>query len=162
MFTNGFMQKGLEAYPAVVTFHNMLMLDMRAILRNRLSRTTVLWLLLAIKQRATFKKAAGVIFLSPYSRDTAAKKVRGIRKSPPSYPTAWTMISEPQNHRPRPVKETVNILYLSTLFSYKHQIEVVRAVHRLRQRTGKPVISVASGRTATQNIPQDSSAKYAA
>lgn len=139
MFANGFMQKGLEAYPAVVTFHNMLMLDLRAVLRNRLSRMTVLWLLLALKQRFSFKKAAGVIFLSPYSRDAALKKVRGIRKSaviPHGLDDDFRIAKPPA----RPVKETVKILYLSTLFTYKHQIEVLRAVQRLRQRTGRPVI----------------------
>ena len=145
LFGNGFIQKGLGAYPAVVTFHNMLMMDIRTVLRNRLSRSTILWLLLAMKQRATFRKAAGVIFLSPYSREVASKKVPGIRKS---VVIAHGLDDDFRVANPpaKTIRKAAKILYLSTLFTYKHQIEVVRAVHQLRQRTGTPaVLSLVGG-----------------
>ena len=138
-FSNGFIQKGLDAYPAVVTFHNQLMLDMKTVLRNRLSRMTILWLLLAIKQRKTFKKAAGVIFLSPHSRKAALAKVPGIKKSV-VIPHGLDENIRAAKPATKAFNNLVRIVYISTLFTYKHQIEVARAVCQLRQRTGKPVV----------------------
>jgi len=137
-FIDGFIQDGLENYKSVILFHNLLLLDYKELLANGLSRFTVLLLLLSLKQLKSFHRANGIIFLSNHSREfTLRRWCRGKPYAIISHGLDETFRTRDMTYKP--FQETIQILYLSTLFHYKHQIEVLTAIYSIRSKTGRDI-----------------------
>lgn len=89
-------------------------------------------------QARSFQRASGVIFLSDHSRQVVLNQLSGIKRH-----AVVAHGLDPQfrlpNLRSYAIREKVNLLYVSTIHSYKHHPEVVRAVKEVRQVSGLDV-----------------------
>jgi len=129
--------------PYATMSRNMLVFDKKEQERFGFSWYRLKFIILFFVQRKSFRKSQGLIFISEYAEKTIAKYV--------DYSNIFTKII---NHgisdifiRP-PLKQlhlsayntTTNykFLYVSTIFSYKHQLNVVEVIVRLR-KSGFPV-----------------------
>lgn len=105
-------------------------------------KTFRLWLL-GMTQTATFRRGAGVIFLSDAARKVVLLRTGSLRGIVRVIPHG---ISDRYRKPPRQQREIESyslerpykLLYVSNIAPYKHQLELVEAVARLR-RLGLPV-----------------------
>jgi glycosyltransferase involved in cell wall biosynthesis len=87
--------------------------------------------LLGIGQKQTFCSAQGVIFLTEYVRELILQKINLVpEENRIVIPHGANQIFSISS---RKYSELKNILYVSTVDEYKHQIEVVKAVSLLRK-----------------------------
>jgi len=131
-------------HPMVTMSRNMLPFEWSELRRWGLSLFVLKWTLLRWTQSRTFRRAAGLIFLTQYARDVV---MRGIKT------TASSTIIIPHNidkgffNPPRPQMAIdhysfdwpFRILYVSIIDMYKHQWHVAEAVAQLRA-AGLPVM----------------------
>lgn len=129
--------------PVVIVSQNLLPFEWTEIVRNQSIITTIKMMILRQVQSYSFCRSEGVIFLTQYAKDRVLSVVGNIR-------AFITVIHHGFNHRfdqtpktQRPISdysfdEPLNILYVSNIAAYKHQTEVVEAMHHLRQK-GFPI-----------------------
>lgn len=131
----GFIRGGSRGTPTVVRCPNMLPFDLREIRRYGASRATLNFLYWRARYVRSFRKADGVIFLSDHSEREVSRQVTGIGKKTviPNGLEARFRTEPPQE---RPLGSPVEILYVSTIFLYKHHWNVVEAVSSLRKKLG--------------------------
>lgn len=131
-------------FHCVVTMsQNLLPFETRELLRYGLSRLTLKWLLLRFTQARSFRKSAGVVFLTQYAKDAVLKVTGPLTGETLVIPHGLTPRFEHPPKLQRPVTEydvaaPYRILYVSVIDYYKHQGEVVAAVAALREQ-GLPV-----------------------
>jgi glycosyltransferase involved in cell wall biosynthesis len=131
-------------FHCVVTMsQNLLPFETRELLRYGLSRFTLKWLLLRFTQARSFRKSAGVVFLTQYAKDAVLKITGPLEGETPVIPHGLNPRFEHPPKLQRPVTEydglaPYRILYVSVIDYYKHQGEVVEAVAALREQ-GLPV-----------------------
>lgn len=129
--------------PTVLMSQNLLPFETQEISKYGFSIFFLKFLLLRFIQILSFKKSAGIIFLTNYSMHRVLKfsgsfcaKTQvvhhGIEKTFFSLPRAQFEINQYS------IKNPFKILYVSSLEPYKHQYEVIMAVHKLRMM-GMPV-----------------------
>lgn len=133
-----------EFSPIVAISQNMLPFEWRELARYGFSYITLRLLLLRRLQSSTFDRAAGLIFLSEYSR-------RVIQRLFPSLSADSCVIPHGISDRfrlpPRPqrpihsysLQHPFRILYVSSVDPYKHQWNLVEAVARLRLKEDWPL-----------------------
>lgn len=123
--------------PMVTLSQNLLPFEWKELKRFGWSKMTVKLLLLRFTQSRTFRKAAGLIFLTRYAqaavlsaikKTSASMKIvpHGIEKRFSLAPRPQQAISSYSNQRP------FKLVYVSILDVYKHQDQVAEAVSRLR------------------------------
>lgn len=121
--------------PSVIRSTNLLPFEPREIARYGASRTTMRFLLWRRRMIRDLREAAGVIFLSEHMRRIVLRQVPKIGKN-----TVVSLGLNPSFRAPtpsrRPLETPVRILYVSTIFLYKHQWNVVEAVDSLRRELG--------------------------
>lgn len=131
--------------PVVTMSRNMLPFEWRELRRYGLSRTGLRLRVLRLVQTRSFRHADGVIFLTDYAKqrvsqvtgDLAGKVAvipHGVSKRFDQSPREQRAIGEYSGKRP------YRLLYVSIVDEYKHQWNVVRAVKRLRDETGWPLV----------------------
>lgn len=103
-------------------------------------------------QGRSFRKANGVIFLSQFARDFISVTLGDIPGSKALIPHGVEprFFSAPKRQRSREecsFENPFKLLYVSLAMPYKHQIEVVRAVHGLRKQ-GLPIQLTLAGSAA--------------
>lgn len=129
--------------PMVTMNQNLLPFEWRELRRYGLSLTTLKFALLRVTQRATFRKAAGVIYLSQYAWDVVAKVIgqNTVRSVvvPHGINPRFSIAPRPQRELATCSEEQpLRLLYVSIVDVYKHQWHVAEAVARLRV-AGYPV-----------------------
>ncbi len=127
--------------PAVTMSQNLLPFEWTELRRYGLSAMTLKLLLLRLIQSRSFRRADGVIFLTDYARAKVLDTTGPLRgrtvKIPHGLSSRFFMSPRPQ--RPAPSGDApFRVVYVSIVDVYKHQGNVVEAVHRLRQQ-GLPV-----------------------
>jgi glycosyltransferase involved in cell wall biosynthesis len=146
-----------DIHPFVAMSRNMLVFNKKERLRFGLSWTRIKLKLLYFTQIRVFKRADGLIFLSEYAKteiakhlDLSSKKVKivhhGVSDKFRMLPRFQESISKYNEMLP------FRVLYVSTIWVYKHPWNVVMAVARLREM-GYPIVLDIVG-----NIEQKSSA----
>jgi glycosyltransferase involved in cell wall biosynthesis len=129
--------------PVTTMCRNMLPFEPRELRRYGLSFTRLRLELLRLTQTQTFQKAAGVIFLSQYARDSVIREIgtaagestiipHGVDRQFSCSPRKQLPIECYSSDRP------FNVIYVSIVDMYKHQWAVAEAVGRLRKK-GIPV-----------------------
>lgn len=131
----GYMKGDSRSTPVVVRNTTMLPFDLREISRYGLSRTTLLFLSWRRSMARNFRKADGVIFLSHHQQREVRRQVRGIKRST-VVPLGLGPQFRAEASLQRPLNGTIKLLYVSTVFLYKHQWNVVEAVSSLRDKLG--------------------------
>lgn len=129
--------------PVVTMSQNLLPFEWTEIVRNQSLLTTIKMLLLRYVQARSFRRSDGVIFLTEYAKNRVLSVIGHLQ-------ARMTVIYHGFNHQfdqaPKQQKAIgdysldlpFHILYVSNIDVYKHQIEVVEAVHQLRKQ-GLPV-----------------------
>jgi len=129
--------------PVTTMCRNMLPFEPRELRRYGLSFTRLRLELLRLTQTQTFQKAAGVIFLSQYARDSVIREIgtaeglstiipHGVDSQFCCSPREQLPIECYSNDRP------FNVIYVSIVDMYKHQWAVAEAVGQLRKK-GLPI-----------------------
>jgi glycosyltransferase involved in cell wall biosynthesis len=131
----GFVRGKHIGVPTVARCPNMLPFDLREIKRYGASRTTLDLLFWRARYARSFRKADGVIFLSEHSEREVSRQVPGIKKST-IIPNGIGTRFKADVSQERPLNSPIKILYVSTIFLYKHQWNVVEAVTTLRRESG--------------------------
>lgn len=88
------------------------------------------------RQSKSFQGASGVIFSSQYSKDIVTKALPSIRSSC-VVPLGVEQEFSTGNESSKTGGSSVNLLYVSPLFPYKHHQEVILAVKMLRKEIGQ-------------------------
>jgi glycosyltransferase involved in cell wall biosynthesis len=144
LFAPGGSLPGECGIPAITMSRNLLPFEPAEAARfGLLSSMRLKMRLLRDSQRRSYQRADGVIFLTQYARDT----VTGFLDAPPrrtaliphGVETRFTGV--PRTHRALDQCDRnapFRLLYVSIIWSYKHQLEVAQAVASLRSQ-GLPV-----------------------
>lgn len=130
--------------PMVSVCQNMLPFENKELFRYGISMVTIRLLLLRLFQEKTFKRSAGIIFLSEYAYAGVQKKIgpitsmvsivpHGIKQKFFSNPRPQRHISEYSNIKP------LKIIYVSIVDVYKHQWNLVKAAFYLRKKMMWPI-----------------------
>lgn len=129
--------------PVVTMSQNLLPFEWTEIVRNQSILTTIKMMILRQVQSFSFRHSDGIIFLTQYAKNRVLSVVGTLH-------AMTTVIYHGFNHQfdqaPKKQKalseytpeQPFNILYVSNIDVYKHQIEVVQAVHQLRNK-GLPI-----------------------
>jgi glycosyltransferase involved in cell wall biosynthesis len=142
--------------PYATMSRNMLVFDKEEQKRFGLSWYRLKFILLFYVQRASFRNSQGLIFISKYAKDIISKHVdytqvrtaiihHGISVEFEKKPLEQKILSEYSLLNP------FKLLYVSTIFHYKHQLNVVDAIVRLR-KMGIPVALKLIGGTGQREI----------
>ena len=125
--------------PVVTISQNLLPFEWTEIVRNKSIFTAIKMMILRQVQRFSFRRSDGIIFLTQYAKDRVLSVIGDI-------PALTTVIHHGLNHQldrtPKSQRsiddysfeEPLNIIYVSNIDVYKHQIEVVEAIYQLRQK----------------------------
>jgi glycosyltransferase involved in cell wall biosynthesis len=124
--------------PVVLMSQNLLPFELRESGRYKWSFLWIKFLLLRKVQSRSFKNANGVIFLTEYARDAVEKvtgKLQGKTCVIPHGISTRFMKSPKEQRSINDYSESdpLRILYVSIVDQYKHQWNVVEAVHALRR-----------------------------
>jgi len=130
-------------HPYVTMFRNMLPFEPRERARYGISGMRLKLAVLEHVQSATFRRAAGVIFLNDYARDTVQRRIGPLRGQTAVIPHGVDDRFRFDVRSQHPVEaystdRPFHLLYVSTVDVYKHQWVVAEAVARLRAN-GLPV-----------------------
>jgi glycosyltransferase involved in cell wall biosynthesis len=129
--------------PTVTMSQNMLPFEWREALREGPSLHLLRLFVLRFAQARSFRRAAGVIFLTRYAHDRVLRVTGPLPGAMAIIPHGVSTAFETSN-RDRPLDRTFSasdpcrIIYVSIVSSYKHHAQVVEAVHLLR-RQGRSV-----------------------
>ncbi|EKD27195.1 MAG: group glycosyltransferase, partial [uncultured bacterium] len=113
--------------------HNMLPLNLSETLHLGLDLRFLRFLILRLIQKISFAKADGIIFISNYAKKRVQNLVPNITKF-----TKVIYHGINPNFYNNNIKKTVNdkieLCYVSTIDVYKHQWQVVKAMHLLKKK----------------------------
>ena len=123
--------------PSVTMCRNMLPFEWVELLRYGWSLKTLKFILLRGSQRRSFEKVDGLIFLTDYAQEAVMKI---MNKKPNSIITIPHGVS-PRFSQTLPRNSNVTfsnerpcrLIYVSNISPYKHQWEVIKATHRIRE-----------------------------
>ena len=123
--------------PFVTMSHNLLPFEWSEARRYGFSWWTLKFILLRISQLSTLKRANSIIFLSEYARTLINKQLVDGQRATVVIPHG---VENRFRQEPRPQKKTSNyswenpfrLLYVSPIAPYKHHLEVIEAVKRVR------------------------------
>jgi glycosyltransferase involved in cell wall biosynthesis len=134
---------GRVGIPVVTMSRNMLPFEWPELSRYGVSPTALRLLLLRYGQARTFRRAAGVIFLTRYAREAVGRLVRvpgRVAIIPHGVDEAFR--ADPAPARPLAAcsaEDPLRVLYISIVDVYKHQWHVAEAIAALRGK-GLPVV----------------------
>jgi glycosyltransferase involved in cell wall biosynthesis len=131
-------------HPIVTMSQNLLPFEWKELRRWGLSIYVLKWMLLRWTQSRTFRRAAGLIFLTRYAHDVVMREIKatsakttiiphGIDERFACPPREQLAIDRYSADRP------FRVLYVSIIDMYKHQWKVAEAVAKLRT-SGLPVM----------------------
>lgn len=120
----------------VTTCHNLLLFDTREINRLHDKADYYAFMRYRMTQADSFRKSDATIFTSDFSRSIITQQIPEISKS--------TVIANGLDAdflridaRSYELGSTITLLYVSPVYHYKHQVEVVQAIKCLRTQTGR-------------------------
>jgi len=129
--------------PYATMSRNMLVFDKKEQKRFGFSWYRLKFILLFFIQRTSFRNSQGLIFISQYAKEAIRNYVdyRQIKTAVINHGISKIFIRPPVTQRQINSYSSANpliLLYVSTVFHYKHQINVVEAVVRLKDK-GFPI-----------------------
>ena len=142
--------------PVVTMSQNLLPFEFTELKRSGISLFTLKMLILRLVQSLTFRRSDGVIFLTDYARSVVLKvtgKIKGLtcvigHGVPKNF---YAMPKTQQLIKEYSVSNPFQIIYVSTVDAYKHQLPVIEAMQVLRGR-GYPVKLTMIGSAAKHSL----------
>lgn len=122
--------------PIVSMSTNILPFEIREIKRFGFSINTLRFLLLRFTQSHTFRNSDGLIFLSSYAKEKILSIVKNVKCQTKIIPFGVSSLQPIINGLAgAPLDSTpIRLIYTSFIGPYKHQINVIHAVHKLRKK----------------------------
>jgi glycosyltransferase involved in cell wall biosynthesis len=136
----------------IVTCHNLLLFDTNELVKLQDDSEKNFFKVYRKNQTRSLKRSDAVIFLSGHSQNIVCKSVSSIKRSKIiAHGLDPKFLSK--NERSYELKDTVNLLYVSSFYTYKHQLEVVKAVQLLQLSIGCDIrlTLVGGGNTKIKN-----------
>ena len=134
-YPSGQLRVYLRKALTISTCHNLLLFDPKELGKIENKKEKDFYESYRKNQTRSFKKSNSVIFLSNHSEKVVSGVVKDIKKS--------TVISHgldsvflQHNKRSYEIRDKVKLLYVSPIYIYKHQIEVIKAVKILKETMG--------------------------
>ena len=126
--------------PFVTMSRNMLPFEKSEMLRFGFSFMTAKLVLLRLTQQATFARANGIIFLTKYAKNKIQEvtKRKYVNSKIINHGVDVSFSNRSDIRKKSFGANGIKILYASPLSPYKHQINVIEAVRRIRER-GVPI-----------------------
>lgn len=135
-FMNSVIHKGCEQYKRVVGMHNQLYVDDAQLRRQKLSKTSISLYVQRYFARKSMRIADAVVFDS--NRSMQQVKNIGINYKHGIVAYFGVETVERLNRREKfQLSSPVNLLYISTIFPYKNQLDLVHAMEILVKRNYK-------------------------
>jgi glycosyltransferase involved in cell wall biosynthesis len=133
--------------PFVAMSRNMLVFDKKERSRYGWSINRLRLIILRYAQSVTFRKAAGIIFVSKYAQEVVSTQVDLAKKKTT---VIYHGVAKEFNNQPKIQKnfsnnDVINLLYVSTIDAYKHNWNVVEATHQLREKGYNLYLNVIGG-----------------
>lgn len=121
--------------PTVTMSQNLLPFEFTELRRYGLSLMTLKLVVLRLVQSRSFRRAQGVIFLTDYARHTVEKVTGSLsRFEKIPHGIGARFFSAPVVPDIATAQGTLRLVYVSIVDVYKHQWQVVEAVHRMRSQ----------------------------
>ena len=132
-YMNSIIHRGSESYFNVVGIHNQLYFDKRQLYRQGISLTTASLLIQRHFSLHSVMTADGVVYDSIQSLKQCRENKFVAKNSVVAY---FGVIDEERSNRITgfELSEPIKLIYVSTLFPYKNQVELVKGIAELRKR----------------------------
>ncbi len=130
-FLNGYLRNGLENYPNIMVLHNQLYIDKRQLWREGFSLSLLKKLLFKVRVTKDLEEADGVVFLSNFSMKQTLDKGYSVR-NPVVIPIGFEDHNRAVEVVHRSIGSPVKFLYISALYPYKNQIELIKGLSRFK------------------------------
>ena len=131
-FMNGYIRRGLEHYPNIMVLHNQLFIDTKQLWRFGLSTSLLKLFILKRSVINSMKRSSGVIFLSKFSMEQALERNRKIN-NPIVIPFGFENENRKGSIDIKALGNPVRFLYISAIYPYKNQIELVRGLSMFKR-----------------------------
>ncbi len=119
----------------IATCHNLLLFDQNEMRRMRGRPEFAFFARYQAAQARSLQAASGVIFFSEHSRQFVHRVLPGIKRTIViSHGVDPEFLSDTE--RSYEIGPLVRVLYVSSVFPYKHHAEVIRAIRALRSTSG--------------------------
>lgn len=137
--------------PFISMSRNMLVFEAKERNRYRYKLDYFRFLMLFSVQSKSFKKAAGMIFISNYAKEYISKKINLKNKNTRVINHGMSNVFRETVKEQKPIEDysfenPYNVLYVSPVYVYKHQWNVVKAVAELRKK-GYPLALTLVGKS---------------
>lgn len=151
-FPSGVRRVYMRNATTVTTCHNLLLFDHKELDKVEDRKELKYFISAGKKQKASFKKSNGVIFLSEHSSNVVRAQIPDIKLS--------TVIAHgldapffSSDDRSYKIGKSISVLYVSPIYRYKRQSEVVRAISHARAQTGLDIsIKLVGGGSESERI----------
>lgn len=131
-FMNGYISRGLDRYPNIMVLHNQLFIDTKQLWRFGLSTSLLKLFILKRSVINSMKRSRGVIFLSKFSMEQALERNRKIN-NPIVIPFGFENENRKGSIDIKALGNPVRFLYISEIYPYKNQIELVRGLSMFKR-----------------------------
>lgn len=126
-------------HPVVTMSQNLLPFEWSELSRTRFATFTFKMLLLRVVQSWSFGRSEGVIFLTNYAKNAVLRVTGSLRAKTTVIAHGLSKRFELVNKIPRAISDCSNqdpfeLIYVSNIDAYKHQLPVLKAVEMLRQK----------------------------
>ena len=135
MYPTGRIRAFMRNPVAVAVCQNLLVFDDAEMARYRGTDQYETLMGYRAAQVESYRRASAMIFTSSWSEQVVSRFAAGWRRSAIVPLAADSCFREPVDRSYR-LGDTVKVLYVSPVFYYKHQVEVVDALKAVRERTG--------------------------
>ena len=129
-YMNSIIHKGTESYKNILGLHNQLYIDKRQLRRQKLGKTRLSLTVLRPFVMKSLKKADLVVFDS----NNSMENTKAIGIEPRKNVVAYYGVEDPERKliwEDKRLSDPVNILYVSTLYPYKNQVELIHGIYKL-------------------------------
>lgn len=130
-FLNGYIRKGLEMYPNLMTLHNQLYIDFFQLARHGFSKIALSLIAFRFAVTRSMRKADGVIFLSEFSKNQTDQK-RIHYNNGIVIPFGFEKENRTTDIRVLSSNKKIKLIYISAIFPYKNHLNLLKAISELK------------------------------
>jgi glycosyltransferase involved in cell wall biosynthesis len=138
-YSTGQLRLFLRKALTISTCHNLLLFDKKELEQFQDKNEKRYFTTARKRQIKSFLKSDAVIFLSKHSSEVVSNELPAIKQQTVISHGLDSVFIQP-NYKGYAFNNKIEILYVSPIFHYKHQLEVAQAIKMLREWTGLNVV----------------------
>lgn len=124
--------KELYSYKTLFYLKNQFLFDNKQIIENGFNKLSAVLFHVSLFARRTVKHAYATVYDTEYSRAGVIKCGYHLRRSKVIYMNVSEIFYSPKEYREHNTAEPYELLYVSSVAPYKHQLEVIKGVKELK------------------------------